>query len=213
MDDTRLTEEQQFFTEREFGQEIGFGEKPALFVIDMMNAFTDKKLPLGTQLDFQINVICKLLAIARKENIPVFFTKVIYESKDLSDAGLWFRKMKGLSTLRADTKETEIDSRLERKQSEPIIIKKYASAFFGTDLISRINSQRIDTLIIMGCTTSGCIRATAVDAIQLGLHPIVVEDAVGDRSEKAHKQSLFDIQAKYADVIPSNRVASYLKKT
>lgn len=202
--------EEIFFAERGFGQEIGFGEKPVIVVVDMMNGFTDEKSPLGTNQDSQIATMCKILLTARKRHIPIFFTAVKYDEKDLSDAGLWFQKMKGLATLRANTKEVNIDRRLERKPNEPIITKKYASAFFGTDLISRLNSARIDTIILMGCTTSGCIRATAVDAIQLGFRPIVVEDAVADRSENAHKQSLFDLQAKYADVVISNKVISYI---
>ena len=205
-------DEKTFFKERGFAKNIGFGKKPIILVIDMLNAFTNASLPLGTNQDSQLKVMSKILSLARKNNIPIYFTAVIYEDKDLSDAGLWFKKIKGLSTLRIGTREVEIDDRLERRQDEPIIIKKYASAFFGTDLISRINSQGIDTIILMGCTTSGCIRATAVDAIQLGLHPIIVEDAVSDRSENAHKQSLFDMQAKYADVIPSEKFISYLSK-
>jgi len=185
--------EELFFYERGFGRDIGFGEKPSIVVIDMMNAFTDGKLPLGTNQDCQIAIMRKILSRARKSHIPIFFTVVSYDENDLSDAGLWFRKIKGLATLCAKTNEVIIDRRLGRKQNEPIITKKYASAFFGTDLISRLNSVRVDTVILMGCTTSGCIRATAVDAIQLGYRPIVVEDAVADRSEQAHKQSLFDL--------------------
>ena len=205
-----INSEERYFAERGFGQEIGFGEKPAILVIDMMNAFTDERLALGTNQDSQIKIICKILSAAREMHIPIFFTVTKYDDKDLSDAGLWFRKMKGLAILCAKTNEAKIDVRLERKSSEPIIIKKYASAFFGTDLITRLNSIRVDTIILSGCTTSGCIRATAVDAIQMGFRPVVVKDAVSDRSENAHKQSLFDLQAKYADVVESNNVISYL---
>jgi maleamate amidohydrolase len=200
-----------FFVQRGFGQNIGFGQKPAILVIDMMNAFTNTKLPLGVNQDAEILSICRLLATARNKNIPIYFTITCYNDKDFSDAGVWFLKMKGLSSLVANTEETNLDNRLNRYTTEPIIIKKYASAYFGTDLFTRLNYKRIDTVVIVGCTTSGCVRATAVDAIQLGFRPVVVEDAVGDRSENAHKQSLFDLQAKYADVVSLDKVISYLE--
>ena len=152
----------------------------------------------------------KILSQARDKKIPIYFITIYYDEKDLSDAGVWFRKMKGLSTLKRNTDEVKIDSRLERRSDEPIIVKKFASAFFGTDLVTRLISKQIDTIILTGCTTSGCIRATAVDAIQYGFRPIVVEDAVSDRSENAHKQSIFDLQAKYADVIFSDNIIKYI---
>lgn len=205
-----MKKEKHFFTDRGFGQTIGFGEKPAVFVLDMLNAFTNEDLPLGTNQDSQIEVINKILSQARDKKIPIYFITIYYDEKDLSDAGVWFRKMKGLSTLKRNTDEVKIDSRLERRSDEPIIVKKFASAFFGTDLVTRLISKQIDTIILTGCTTSGCIRATAVDAIQYGFRPIVVEDAVSDRSENAHKQSIFDLQAKYADVIFSDNIIKYI---
>ena len=206
-----MNNDKHFFSERGFGQTIGFGEKPAILVVDMLNAFTNEDLPLGTNQDSQISVINKILLQARDKKIPVFFITIYYEDEDLSDAGVWFLKMKGLSTLKKDTNEVKIDSRLERRSNEPIIVKKFASAFFGTDLVSRLISLHIDTIILTGCTTSGCVRATAVDAIQYGFRPIVVEDAVSDRSESAHKQSLFDLQSKYADVMLSSYFFQNLK--
>lgn len=202
--------DEKFFTDRGFGQSIGFGKNPAIIVIDMMNAFTDENLPLGTNQDLQIENINKLLSTARLKKIPIFFMATYYEEDDFSDAGIWFRKMKGLATLRKNTKETEIDGKIIRLKNEPIIAKRFASSFFGTDLLTRLNSKGIDTTIIVGCTTSGCVRATAVDAIQFGFIPIVVEEAVSDRSENAHKQSLFDLQAKYSDVQNIGQVLSKL---
>jgi maleamate amidohydrolase len=196
-----MNKDEQFFKERGFGQTIGFGEKPAVLVLDMLNAFTNEKLPLGTDQSAQIKVINKVLKVARQKAIPIFFITIYYDEHDLSDAGVWFRKMKGLETLRRGTYEVEIDSRIERLENEPVIRKKFASAFFGTDLITRLIIQNIDTLIIMGCTTSGCIRATAVDAIQYGFRPIVIKNAVSDRSINSHKQNLMDMNNKYADVI------------
>lgn len=114
--------------------------------------------------------------------------------------------MQGLNTLLAGTEAVEIDSRLDFRKGDSLISKKYASAFFGTDLVSRLNANDIDSVIIVGCTTCGCIRATAVDALQYGYIPIVVEDAVGDRSLASHSQSLFDLRQKYSDVLSTDDI-------
>ena len=200
----------EFFASRGFGIRIGFGERPALAVIDFMNAFTDASMPLGANLDREIEAAGVVLGAAREAGIPIFYTAVYYEEQDIRDAGIWALKQKGVITLRAGTPAVELDSRLGRREDEPIIVKKYASAFFGTDLVARLNARRIDTLLIAGCTTSGCVRATAVDALQLGFRPVVIREAVGDRAEPAHRQSLFDLEQKYADVVSVDEAASYL---
>jgi len=202
--------QEHFFIEKGFGREIGFGKSPAILVLDMLNAFTNENLPLGTNQAPQIEVINQVLTVARNYKIPIFFITIYYDDEDLADAGIWFKKMKGLETLRANTFEVEIDSRIDRYIDEPIIRKKFASAFFGTDLLTRLITKQIDTLILAGCTTSGCIRATAVDAIQFGFRPIVVEDAVSDRSEEAHQQSLFDLGNKYSDLLSSTLLIDVL---
>ena len=198
-----------FFAERGFGQRLGFGERPALAVIDFMNAFTDPAMPLGSNLDREIAATCEVLGAARKAEVPIYYTVVYYDEPDLRDAGIWALKQKGIASLAAGTPAVELDPRLERRPVETVILKKYASAFFGTDLISRLNARRIDTLCIVGCTTSGCVRATAVDAVQLGLRPMVIREAVGDRAEAAHRQSLFDLEQKYADVVSVAEVVGY----
>jgi maleamate amidohydrolase len=199
-----------FFAQRGFGLRIGFGERPALVVIDFMKAFTDPALPLGANLDREIAATVRVLTAAREAAIPIFYTVVYYEERDLQDAGVWALKQKGIVTLRAGTPAVELDPRLGRRPDEAVILKKYASAFFGTDFISRLNARRVDTLLITGCTTSGCVRATAVDALQLGLRPVVIREAVGDRAEPAHRQSLFDLEQKYADVVSVEEVLAYL---
>jgi len=202
---------EEFFKKRGFGHNLGFGEKPALCVIDMMRAFTDPVLPFGMNQEREIKKINQLLSIVHARMIPVFFSVVRYEEENLADAGWWFLKQTGLITLKAGTAETEIDPRIQLGPRDSIIKKKFASVFFGTDIISRLNYLRIDTLIITGGTTSGCVRATAVDAIQYGLRPIVVYDAVSDRASSAHIQSLFDLQMKYADCVNTKNVIRYLK--
>lgn len=204
------TEMNEFFKDRGFGLKIGYGERPALIVIDLVQGFTDPEKPLGADLSAQLAQTRRLLEAARSSEIPVYYTTVSYEARDMHDTGIWAKKMAGLMTLRAGQPEVEVDPSLGRLPEEPVITKKYASAFFGTDLLARLNSLRVDTLLLVGCTTSGCVRATAVDAVQNGLRPMVVGEAVGDRSQAAHEQSLFDLQAKYADVVSADEVLEYL---
>ena len=204
-------EDEEFFRQRGFGIKIGFGERPALIIIDMLIGFTDPSMPLGAKLDGEIEAQKPLLAVAHERHIPVIFSTVIYEEADIKDAGIWALKQKGARTLIAGSQAVKVDARLDRHPSDILLVKKYASCFFGTDLVPRLNSRRIDTLIIAGCTTSGCVRATAVDAVQNGFRPMVVREAVGDRSAAAHEQSLFDLNAKYADVVSLAETLQYLK--
>ena len=211
MAQTSGKDDEEFFKQRGFGLKIGFGERPALIVIDVINAFTDATMPLGANLDPQIEAIKPLVAVAHERKVPVIFSTVMYHDADLKDAGIWGLKMSGSLTLKAGTPEVEVDKRLDFGPNDSLLVKKYASCFFGTDLVPRLLSRNVDTLIITGCTTSGCVRATAVDAVQTGLRPMVVREAVGDRSAAAHDQSLFDLQAKYADVVSLDETLQYLR--
>src|SRR5215472_11478377 len=201
MTERALQSDAEFFKQRGFGLKIGFSERPALLVIDMLKAFTNPQMMLGANLDREIEAIKPLLALAHERDIPVIFSTVIYSDADLKDAGIWALKQKGV----------KIDPRLDFRKTDSLLVKKYASCFFGTDLVSRLLSRRVDTLVIVGCTTSGCVRATAVDAVQTGLRPMVVREAVGDRSAAAHEQSLFDLNAKYADVVSLDETLQYLR--
>ena len=203
-------QDQEFFRQRGFGLRIGFGQRPALLVIDMVQAFTNPAMMLGADLDAQIEAISPLLGVAHERGIPVIFSTVMYHESDFKDAGIWALKQKGVVTLQAGTDGVEVDPRLDFRSTDSLLVKKYASCFFGTDLVSRLMSRQVDTLVITGCTTSGCVRATAVDAVQTGLRPMVVREAVGDRSEAAHAQSLFDLDAKYADVVSLEETLHYL---
>src|SRR4029079_7223015 len=204
-------DDEEFFKARGFGIKIGFGERPALIVIDMLNGFTDPSMPLGANLDSQIAAQKPMIAIAHERNIPIIYSTVIYEDRDFKDAGLWGIKMKGSLSLKAGTPAVEIDPRLDMQPTDSLLVKKYASCFFGTDLVPRLMNQRVDTLIITGCTTSGCVRATVVDAVQNGFRPMVVREAVGDRSAAAHEERLFDLHAKYADVVSLDETLQYMK--
>ncbi len=204
-------DDEEFFRQRGFGIKMGFGERPALILIDMIKGFTDPTMPLGAPLETQIEAQKPLLDVARARAIPVIFSTVMYEEADIKDAGIWALKQTGAQTLTAGSEAVKVDPRLGMQPRDILLVKKYASCFYGTDLVPRLNSRRIDTLIIAGCTTSGCVRATAVDAVQNGFRPMVVREAVGDRSAAAHDQSLFDLNAKYADVVSLDETLQYLK--
>src|ERR1700739_596880 len=200
----------EFFQQRGFGQKLGFGQRPALLIVDMVKAFTNPEMPLGAKLDSQIEGIQLLLSAVHDRGVPVIFATVSDEDESLRDAGVFGMKQKGSSTLRAGTEGVQIDSRLDFRPPDSLLVKKYASCFFGTDLVSRLLVRSVDTVIITGCTTSGCVRASAVDACQTGFRTMVVREAVGDRSQSAHDQSLFDLNAKYADVVSLEETLQYL---
>ena len=211
MAQTSGKDDEEFFRQRGFGLKIGFGNRPALIVIDMINAFTDPNMPLGANLEPQIAAIKPLVDVAHERNVPVIFSTVMYHDADFKDAGIWVLKHSGTKSLKAGTPAVELDARMDFRPGDSLLVKKYASCFFGTDLVPRLLTRGVDTLIVTGCTTSGCVRATAVDAVQTGLRPMVVREAVGDRSEAAHAQSLFDLNAKYADVVSLDETLQYLR--
>jgi len=199
----------QEFRDKGFGSRVGFGARPALLVVDLITGFTDLRSPLAGQLESQLAATNDLLEPARAAGIPVIFSTVAYDA-ELQEAGIWIRKIPANSWLVEGSEWVEVDKRLNQQPNETTLVKKYASCFFGTDLAARLVSRRVDTLLITGCTTSGCVRATAVDSCSYGFHTIVVEEAVGDRAALPHAASLFDIDAKYGDVVPLDEAVAYL---
>lgn len=191
-----------------FAEVVGFGERPAIVVVDFINGFTDIACKLASNYDEEIAQTVHLLSVAREQNLPTIFTTVEY-SHAFEEAKYFVQKVPALQVLTEDSHWVQLDRRLKRQQSELIIKKKFASAFFGTNLNSILTTKKIDTLIIVGCTTSGCIRATVVDAVQYGYRVIVPEQCVGDRSLEQHKANLFDIQNKYGDVVSKDAVLRY----
>ena len=199
----------QEFRDKGFGSRVGFGARPALLVVDLITGFTDLRSPLAGQLESQLAATNDLLEPARARGIPVIFSTVAYDA-ELQEAGIWIRKIPANSWLVEGSEWVEVDKRLNQQPNETTLVKKYASCFFGTDLAARLVSRRVDTLLITGCTTSGCVRATAVDSCSYGFHTIVVEEAVGDRAALPHAASLFDIDAKYGDVVSLDETLAYL---
>lgn len=211
MTSTSTISDEEFFRQRGFGLKLGFGKRPALVIVDIIQAFTNPEMPLGSEMGKEIVETNRVIDACREANVPLFFTTTAYDDAGLKDGGVWVLKQKGAATLRNGTPEVELDPRLHYQEGDSLLVKKYASCFFGTDLLSRLVAHGCDTVLIVGATTSGCVRGTAVDAVQNGFRPIVIEEAVCDRSIAAHKQSLFDLQAKYCDVVPVDEVLEYLK--
>jgi nicotinamidase-related amidase len=181
-----------------FGGAAGFGERPALVVVDLNYGFTDPESALACDLDEVLSNTRRLLDAARGR-LPIFFTTVVYDEVGEASAAVFLRKVPALRLCAPGTRWVEIDARLGRRDDEPIIAKAHASAFFGVPFAALLAGR--DTLIVTGASTSGCVRATVVDAMQHGLAPIVPRECVGDRSPRAHEQALADIGGRYGDVM------------
>jgi nicotinamidase-related amidase len=184
-----------------FHGRAGFGRRPALIVIDMNVGFTDPESPLVCDLEDVVEAIGRLLEEARRAELPVVYTTVAFDEGARKTAAAFIDKIPALLTLEAGSRWVEIDPRLAPAPGEPVLTKLFASAFFGTALGSMLASEGCDSLIVTGASTSGCVRATAVDAIQHGYRPVVPREAVGDRDPAAHEANLHDIDAKYGDVV------------
>jgi nicotinamidase-related amidase len=203
-------ETEQFYSARGFGNRIGFGRRPALVVIDMTRAFCDPSYKVGCDLTATIEAIAPLLEVSRAAGVPVYYTTIAYRA-DGTDGGVFVEKVPSLRELLLDDPATsEFDPRIAPAAGDTVIAKKYPSAFFGTSLASMLVARGVDTLVLSGCSTSGCVRATAIDAVSNGYRVIVPEEAVADRVPGPHYANLFDIDAKYGDVLPLAEVLEHL---
>ena len=205
-------ETREIYERARLGQSVTLGGRPAVLVVDFSRGFTDPGCTMGSDLTQEVEATNRLLGAAREREIPIIFTTIGFEP-NLKDGSLWLEKVPGLAELIVGGEWVEIDPRLERREEETVILKKGASAFFGTNLPSILVSQGVDTVIMCGATTSGCIRATAVDLLQYGYPTLVPRECVGDRAQDPHEANLVDIQAKYADVVPIEDALSYLEST
>jgi maleamate amidohydrolase len=186
------------------------GPRPAVIVVDFINAYVTEGSPLyAPPVVAAVAATPPLLAAARAAGVRVIYTKVLYHQGG-GDGGLFVRKVPALRAMVEGEPLTEIVPSLAPRPEDLIVVKQYASAFFATSLASTLTADRIDTLIIVGCSTSGCVRATALDAMQHGFMPLVVRDCVGDRHAGPHEANLFDIQAKYGEVAGRDAVIAYL---
>jgi nicotinamidase-related amidase len=193
-----------------FHGRAGFGTRPALIVVDMSVGFTDSGSPLHCDLEEVVGAISQLLAASRAARYPVLYTTVAYDDAGKEAATVFIDKVPALLTLEAGSRWVEIDPRLAPLPGEPVVKKLFASAFYKTPLASLLAAQQVDGVIVTGASTSGCVRATAVDALQHGYRVVVPREAVGDRNLAAHEANLYDIDAKYGDVLALDDVLAFL---
>jgi maleamate amidohydrolase len=193
-----------------FHGRAGFGKKPALIVIDMSVGFTDPGSPLHCDLEEVVEAIERLSGATRAARLPVVYTTVAYDEAAKERAAVFIEKVPALLTLEAGSRWVEIDPRLAPQPGEAVLTKLFASAFYRTALASLLAAQQVDGLIVTGASTSGCVRATAVDALQHGYRVVVPREAVGDRNPAAHEANLYDIDAKYGDVLSVPDVLAFL---
>lgn len=195
------TELRDWYSKHGFGGRVGWGERAAIVAIDVARGWLDPDVDLGSSQEPVIDAIVEVLGAARETNTPIFFTTMGFN--DPREAGeVYTRKLPLAGTQTAGTRDMELHPRMERRDSEPLIVKPRASGFFQTTLLTQLVANKIDTVIVVGLSTSGCIRATSESAFNYGFHTILPAEAVGDRSASAHEAALFDIDQRLADVMP-----------
>lgn len=192
---------------------LGFGRKTALLVIDLLQAYTLKGAPLFAQGVVEaVREMPALLALSRAKKMPIVHTRVLYNPSTFADGGVWILKAPVLKSLVPGSKYARFSKGVEPQRRELVVVKNYSSAFSHTSLAATLTAMGVDTVLITGCTTSGCVRASAVDAVQNGFRPLVIRECVGDRHPDPHAASLFDINAKYGDVITKAEAMQHISQ-
>lgn len=196
-----------------WGQRIGFGRKPALLLIDFMQGYTTPDAPLyAPDVVDAVQQTAGLLEQARSLGIPVVHTNIRYQPKHFADGGIWVQKAPVMKDMVEGNPLAAFCPQVAPRDDEPVVSKQYASAFFGTSLASLLHAKGVDTVVLAGCSTSGCIRASAVDAVQHGFRTIVVRECVADRHPAPHEANLFDIDSKYGDVVSRQEAMEQLAR-
>jgi maleamate amidohydrolase len=204
-----MTSELDIYARQSFGHTIGFGRRAALLIVDFTNGFNDPALFGGGNIDAAVKRTVGLLAAFRERSLPIAYTRVVY-AEDGSDASIFTRKAPGLLRLTEHDPAGQIVPELSPQAGELMVRKTQASAFFGTGLAPWLIQQGADTVVVTGCTTSGCVRATVVDALGYNFRPVVAVDCVGDRAIGPHEANLFDMGQKYADLVERDRIIEAL---
>jgi maleamate amidohydrolase len=195
-----------------FGNRVGFGRRAALLIVDFTVGFNDPKLFGGGNIDAAIKRTVDLLQFFREQKLPVAFTRVVY-ADDGSDAGVFCIKAPSLRMLTETHPAGQVVPELPPQAGEYMVRKTQASAFFGTGLAPWLVQQGADTVVVTGCTTSGCVRASVVDAMQNNFRTIVARDCVGDRALGPHEANLFDMRQKYADLMDRDEIVDELSSS
>jgi nicotinamidase-related amidase len=199
-----------FYDERGYDRLVGAGRKPALLVIDFSRAFTGGRSAFpGGDFGAEMRETVRLLEAFRSRWLPTLFTTIAY-ADPVRESGLWGAKVPWLAHCALGSALVEIDPALGRRHDEPVLVKRFPSAFFGTGLHERLQAEAVDTVVLAGCTTSVCIRATAIDAMQHGYRTLVAREAVGEFHPGIHALHLRDLHARYADVMSVAAILAYV---
>tara|TARA_R110001592_G_scaffold337300_1_gene623450 strand:+ start:42972 stop:43568 length:597 start_codon:yes stop_codon:yes gene_type:complete len=188
---------------------LGLGSAPALVVVDMIKGFTDPACPLGSDCPEVVAANARLLDVFHRAGLPVYFTTVVYRSDE--QARVFRTRIQALNVLTPGSRWVQVDDRLIQGPDDELIEKQWASGFYKTDLDDRLRRRGVNSLVVTGLTTSGCVRATVVDGLQYEYRVVVAREAVGDRNSAAHDANLFDMHAKYADVMPVTDIIAELE--
>jgi len=201
--------ELEVYQRQRFGQRLGFGRRAGLLVVDFVNSFNDPALFGGGNIGPAIERSVALLDACRRMKLPIAFTRIVFEA-DGSDHNIFVRKVPKLAILTEEAPASFVVGELAPSPGELVLRKRLPSAFFGTELAPYFTAKGVDTLVVIGCTTSGCVRASVLDAMCAGFRPIVVTDCVGDRAIAPHEANLFDLGQKYADLMERDEVIAAL---
>ncbi len=207
--DAKLKEAAQLYEKRGFAGRSGYGKRPALLIVDMTKGFTDPASPLGNDVASQIEAIQVLLKRFREKGLPIFYTTNLYDPED-AGGKLFAAKVPAIKVLVPGSEAVEVDERIKPLPEETVLEKKVPSAFIGTGLETELERLGVDTILITGVSTSACVRASTIDSMSRGYHAVVIRDAVGDRAAGPHENNLFDIDAKFGDVVSLAEVLDYL---
>ncbi|MGP1354833.1 MAG: isochorismatase family protein [Parasphingopyxis sp.] len=194
-----------------FNKSLGFGERPVLLVIDFVMAYLDEDSPLYASVEAELKVNEKLVRAARDADIPVIWTNVEYEPGG-ANGGHFYRKIDALKVFDRGSPLGAFPPSLQPAPDERVVTKQYPSAFFDTGLAETLREMGVDCCVITGLSTSGCVRASALDALQYGFIPLVVPEACGDRDQAVHDANIFDLKAKYADMLSVDETLAYFSR-
>ncbi|MCY3561600.1 MAG: isochorismatase family protein [bacterium] len=206
---TGMEDKHRIYEQAALGGRVGFGNRAAVVVVDFQRCFVDPSIPGGGDFSDAIEETVRLLEAGRSHGVPIVFTVVAYDDP-ARDAGRFIEKCPTLKYAVAGSEMVELDERLVRRPDEPVVVKSFASAFFGTTVASYLTGLGVDTVILAGCTTSGCVRASAIDSMQSGFRTVIPRQCVGDIAAEPHEANLFDIDAKYGDVVDLDVVLAAL---
>ncbi|QLC25382.1 isochorismatase family protein [Parasphingopyxis algicola] len=206
-----MTELDEDYARAGFNKSLGFGERPVLLVIDFVMAYLDPDSPLHAGVEAELKVNEKLVAAAREAGVPVIWTNVEYEPGG-ADGGHFYRKIAALKVFDRGSPLGAFPPSLQPAPGERIVTKQYPSAFFGTGFAETLRAMDVDCCVITGLSTSGCVRASTLDALQHGFIPLVVPEACGDRDAAVHDANIFDLRAKYADMLSVDETLAYFSR-